>query len=284
MGEIFPIIRLGSMYAAVVVALAVLAVSPVCCQHPLANTQAPDSTRHENNMAAHTDDQWYRGPGSDYGVSNDKLQPHVVATGYTPRVMTFWKVGHAVWSDQAHTYANLGDFVFGHKCAANPVGCRYTGNAHDGHDDGGFRYKIQTTQAQKTSSYIVTPTTRSQIVVLAEGSAAPPLSAGWDTTCAGYNKIAGTSHYTTFVEGGTTKGMAFCARRTAQTGEQVAIASSTGDRVEIFVTPDPIGDANGGGLPSVCGSCDSHSGCMDRCPENYAQAVLHRRRTAPFRL
>merc|ERR1719183_2227799 len=98
--------------------------------------------------------------------------------------------------------------------------------------DSGTRFRPPS--RKKTASYQITPTTRSQIVVVSEGSAPPPLTVGWDTTCAGYSKIAGGSNWMTFDEGGTVKGMTFCARRTAQTGEQVSIASSTGDRVEIF--------------------------------------------------
>lgn len=260
------------------------------------------------------DDTWHRGLRSDVGASNDKQTP-VVETStadYAPQVLDRWKVDEAAWSDQVHTWKDLGDFypgALGHNgrkawdnTARSPVecqGCRYAG----------FKYKVQTSVAQRTSSYVVTATSRSQIVVLAEGPSPPPTgpltAAGWDTSCAGYSKIAGSSNYMTFTEGGAVKGMTWCARKVAQVGERITIPSSSGDRVDIFVTPDYIGDAYPytqktphptriwwGDTPSkapnaytstnspMCEQCFSHSSCLDHCQDNYfwKSAHGHRRR------
>ena len=125
------------------------------------------------------------------GSGNDKLSICVAiqqswkdltitGTSAAPSLETTWKLEDAAWSDRDYSWTNLGGFT-----------------------PGNYKYMAKTGVTARTQSFTITvPTTMFfgvKIVVLSDGASPPPLTTanGWDLTCAGIDKIEGTSNYMT---------------------------------------------------------------------------------------
>ena len=104
----------------------------------------------------------------------------ITGTSAAPSLETTWKLEDAAWSDRDYSWTNLGGFT-----------------------PGNYKYMAKTGVTARTQSFTITvPTTMDfgvKIVVLSDGASPPPLTTanGWDLTCAGIDKIEGTSNYMT---------------------------------------------------------------------------------------